>query len=69
MTIQEAITSGKPFKRPYHLAWYCVHKSGYVMDIENMHNWMYLMRDDVFADDWKVLEEKKCGGCKCGKEE
>lgn len=44
MTIQEAIKSGKRYKRPHHACWYT---------IENQ----YITTKDALATDWEVKEE------------
>ena len=46
MTLQEAIKSGKRFKRPFDAAW-----------IEPVTGY-YLEGEDILADDWEIEEQK-----------
>ena len=52
MTIQEAIRSGKKFRRRGMIVWVCN------FDV------FQLRREDLLADDWEMEEEKVGLGCK-----
>ena len=59
MTIQEAIKSGKPFKRASWLDKWS-EDSEYIEDVnefeENIHD-IILNADDILSDDWEVRHE------------
>ena len=58
MTIQEAIKSGKPFKRPWHLDWLFITPSGCILiDTENGESIRYYLdKESILADDWEVKQ-------------
>lgn len=56
MNIQEAIKSGKRFKRPTHGSWSYISNSGDLYRVFPLHCWS-LKPADLLADDWE-LEDK-----------
>lgn len=57
MNIQEAIRSGRPFRRPNHFSY--LHVSGSkILNKSEFNDYYRLTSYDVLADDWE-LEEKK----------
>ena len=55
MTIQDAIESGRPFRRPGHGFWLGV-EDNTIIDYEDREDY-YLTVDDIIADDWEIKEE------------
>jgi hypothetical protein len=59
MTIQEAIKSGKAFKRRYLANWiiYDPKKESRSTFEESTKVWVAFSAEDILADDWEVREE------------
>ena len=49
MTIQEAIKSGKPFKRPHHSCHY--------ENFRELDRFLELQEEDLLATDWEIKKE------------
>jgi hypothetical protein len=56
MTLQDAVKSGRPFKRPFQTAWLVVMaNSGVIRRLKNPYSTTPVWRrDDIFADDYEV---------------
>lgn len=69
MTIQEAIKSGKPFKRPGHDLYLVVFHQMFYVDIPvfddteitvpvSAYSPIYIASSAILADDWEVKEDE-----------
>lgn len=57
MTIQEAIKSGKPFKRKHEIeSMYCIVRRGYFVFFNENRNAYIMGASDILATDWEVKQ-------------
>ena len=54
MTIQEAITSGRSFKRKKHMYWIAIYDNEFF--IANTCSKFYFRDIDILADDWEIKQ-------------
>jgi len=59
MTMQEAIRSGKKFRRPKFLVWWSYDKKTYSFYVPRCSYYIALNFDQIVATDWEVLLCKK----------
>lgn len=59
MNIQEAIKSGKPFKRPRMWDWLETEAGEVVWVIAAKRHIYSPTMDDILADDWEIKEDTK----------
>lgn len=59
MRLDEAIKSGKPFRRPNHDKWWVVSEKGILVEDTDLplRSKLCLLADSVLADDWKIKKE------------
>lgn len=60
MTLQEAIKSGKPFKRKSgkEMDYLIINKEGYVSIFKYQFDRISLSKEDILATDWEIEEER-----------
>lgn len=59
MTIQEALKSGLPFRRPDFKEWFVVKGGNYQTVPSDGRNYSEIGPEDILANDWEVLNKPK----------